>query len=484
MISNAYKKVRNYNEVKELHIHLSYLYKYTMGRFTTLQERCQEDMKKLDVANEAANSLADRKAKYKSDDDDLEIVEKVQVLIDLDSDDEAEKSPLKKTVPVSRSSPPVLIPLVQHAGSSNQEMVVTVDPAPVCIADEFDSDNELPIPPIIEEPVELPTVDINSDAKLKSKVVVRMQRVDPMLDALCEAKSSAQDVPSKETSQAIASESKSLEKDKDGNSSEDKAMEVDKTPNTESKKSSDDNTATPSVENEDLSKSIDEADESIITATETSVVDLIDTDSDLEKTLELVKENNQDITKGQPDTKEAQEHVEMEKRKSQDQEKENSDKEGNPEKSDKEDSSTDVPELANVVDDPPSSPAVKLDAAEDPDLIADLIADVEKCANSLDDVDLSLLDAVDKDDDMEKTDDILSDDEMVDLTEEKSIVAKQNGTENGLDGSNKNKNGMDSVINLSDEETDGTLDETKSPKPNDELENISSPDNFEDANSE
>ncbi|XP_016985839.1 uncharacterized protein LOC108049230 isoform X2 [Drosophila rhopaloa] len=54
--SNAYNQVRNYMELKELYIHMSYLMTYAIGRFKNLQEKCLVDMREKGFKNDA-NSL-------------------------------------------------------------------------------------------------------------------------------------------------------------------------------------------------------------------------------------------------------------------------------------------------------------------------------------------------------------------------------------------------------------------------------------------
>ncbi|XP_017019915.1 uncharacterized protein ADD1 isoform X2 [Drosophila kikkawai] len=54
--SNAYNQVRNYIDLKELYIHMSYLMTYAIGRFKHLQEKCLVDMREMGFKNDA-NSL-------------------------------------------------------------------------------------------------------------------------------------------------------------------------------------------------------------------------------------------------------------------------------------------------------------------------------------------------------------------------------------------------------------------------------------------
>lgn len=100
MNSNAYKTVTKLNDIKELYIHLSYLFTYTNGRFQTLQEKCMEDMRRLGFKNDAATlSSGNVVEKYGSDiedDEEIEIVEPSHTTINLDDSDD-ERSPRKKT---------------------------------------------------------------------------------------------------------------------------------------------------------------------------------------------------------------------------------------------------------------------------------------------------------------------------------------------------------------------------------------------------
>lgn len=100
MNSNAYKTAGKLNDVKELYIHLSYLFTYTNGRFKTLQDKCMDDMRRLGFKNDA-KSLASGNIieKYGSDadEDDIEIVEPNHQTINLDSDEERTSTSKKVT---------------------------------------------------------------------------------------------------------------------------------------------------------------------------------------------------------------------------------------------------------------------------------------------------------------------------------------------------------------------------------------------------
>lgn len=127
--SPSYKTVKNFRDIKDLTIHLSYLLTYAIGRFKTLQEQCNEGMRKMGFHDQVPsafgnitpttppapspvtpptsstpadknNSTETQQKTNKStvenaagdedddDDDDVEIVETQTPLIDLDSDNE------------------------------------------------------------------------------------------------------------------------------------------------------------------------------------------------------------------------------------------------------------------------------------------------------------------------------------------------------------------------------------------------------------
>ncbi|XP_037905685.1 uncharacterized protein LOC119648176 isoform X2 [Hermetia illucens] len=109
--SNAYKTAKNYTDVKELYIHLSYLFTYAIGRFKTLQEKCMDDMRCLGFAGDAATLESGQLEKYASDndEDDIVIVEPKTTLIDLDSDEDDDQQGSKnnkKTSPPARPAAP------------------------------------------------------------------------------------------------------------------------------------------------------------------------------------------------------------------------------------------------------------------------------------------------------------------------------------------------------------------------------------------
>ncbi|KAH8290117.1 hypothetical protein KR054_000079, partial [Drosophila jambulina] len=90
--SNAYNQVRNYLDLKELYIHMSYLMTYAIGRFKHLQEKCLVDMREMGFKNDANSlengQLAAEKQASDDEDNEIEIVEPKTDTITIDSDND------------------------------------------------------------------------------------------------------------------------------------------------------------------------------------------------------------------------------------------------------------------------------------------------------------------------------------------------------------------------------------------------------------
>lgn len=224
MNSNAYKNANKLNDIKELYIHLSYLFTYTNGRFKTVQEKCMDDMRRLGFKS-FANSLSSGNVidKYGSDadEDELEIVEPSHQTINLDSDDETspqkKSSEAPKTVSIEKSvaSQPSIQPISdsQHltqpssinnsnaSGGEEATMPHEIDISteqlecdvdimallqPQIMFDEdenieslltrMDEEIEIGTPPLSEETDT--GIDKINDLKLKSKLTIRLNRVE------------------------------------------------------------------------------------------------------------------------------------------------------------------------------------------------------------------------------------------------------------------------------------------------------------------
>lgn len=134
MNSNAYKNADKLPDIKELYIHLSYLFTFTNGRFQTVHDKCMEDMRRLGFKNDATSLACGNVIdKYGSDvdDDDLEIVEPIHQTIDLDSDDE--RSPAKNKSNRNANTPqrsiatPEITQSIQNESNENVESGVMLD---------------------------------------------------------------------------------------------------------------------------------------------------------------------------------------------------------------------------------------------------------------------------------------------------------------------------------------------------------------------
>ncbi|KAH8308717.1 hypothetical protein KR059_001042, partial [Drosophila kikkawai] len=114
--SNAYNQVRNYIDLKELYIHMSYLMTYAIGRFKHLQEKCLVDMREMGFKNDANSlengQLAAEKQASDDEDNEIEIVEPKTDTITIDSDNEddtpstsTQQKAMMKIVSVTSAAP-------------------------------------------------------------------------------------------------------------------------------------------------------------------------------------------------------------------------------------------------------------------------------------------------------------------------------------------------------------------------------------------
>lgn len=96
MVSDEFKTVKCYNEVKDLRLHLSYLHTYAISRFNGLQEKSNEEIKKLVTLSHENNSHGYGKNDLMQEDSDNDIIEL--------SDDE-DQSALSDSIIVDHSVP-------------------------------------------------------------------------------------------------------------------------------------------------------------------------------------------------------------------------------------------------------------------------------------------------------------------------------------------------------------------------------------------
>lgn len=164
--STSFKTSGNFKDLKDLYIHLQYLFTYTSGKFKTLQESLTTGMESL--------AKQDLNLKDKADDDELEIVEEKQDVIEVMSDDdeppvqEKEKSPVKKP----------LLKHIQYTKDASESAVAATDaeqevPAScieTTIAPETPKDET-------ENLINLAEM-LEKDKKLKNKVVVKVEKLE------------------------------------------------------------------------------------------------------------------------------------------------------------------------------------------------------------------------------------------------------------------------------------------------------------------
>ncbi|XP_073811301.1 ADD domain-containing protein 1 isoform X4 [Musca autumnalis] len=153
--SNAYKQAKNYLEVKELYIHLSYLLTYAIGRFKGLQDKCLADMRHLGFGNDADclenGQLAADKQASDDEDNEIEIVEPKTDLITLDSDDDDEPAPAAKTPAAATPAQPQQ-PLIRI-----QKSIPATTPTTTTIAQ-----SRVVITPLMQQPQRLPVAGFNN----------------------------------------------------------------------------------------------------------------------------------------------------------------------------------------------------------------------------------------------------------------------------------------------------------------------------------
>lgn len=225
MNSNAYKNVKKLHDIKELYIHLSYLFTYTNGRFQSVHEKCMEDMRRLGFKNDATSlstgNVIDINHQNKGsdvDEDDLEIVEPNHQTINLDSDDERtpEKNKAKSNPSSARkeatesankdvygSSSQANGPALLDISSSTENLECDVDVSSLlqCTLNEDDEEEEdengeslltrmnddvgIATPPDFEQLTEA-TVNIKNDVKLNSKVIISLEPAEKLYPDLME----------------------------------------------------------------------------------------------------------------------------------------------------------------------------------------------------------------------------------------------------------------------------------------------------------
>lgn len=180
--SSSFKQSHTFSDIKDLYIHLEYLFSYTSDKFKTLQENLKTGKESL--------AVHDVTSKEKCDKDELEIVEERTDVIEVLSDDEEENVEVTLPPHKEKERPAVLAPslakrpLLKHIQYTAEE----VSPSPaVASAPEneqstqnssttlsVESSQEEVVNDLTDETIEA----IESDKKLKKKVVVKVEKLE------------------------------------------------------------------------------------------------------------------------------------------------------------------------------------------------------------------------------------------------------------------------------------------------------------------
>ena len=168
--SSSFKQSRSFTDLKDLYIHLEYLFNYTADKFKTLQENLKtgkESLEKHDV-----------ESKEKCDIDELEIVEqKTDVIEVLSDDDEDESAPVENVRPMPASAKRQLSIANGSSESANAELATAVASI---TADDSSSSTLTAIIQGFNTSQDLDSTDelISKDKKLQKKVVVKVEKLE------------------------------------------------------------------------------------------------------------------------------------------------------------------------------------------------------------------------------------------------------------------------------------------------------------------
>lgn len=164
--SSSFKSSRSFTDLKELYIHLQYLFTYTSGKFKTLQENIVVGLEEIATQDK---SLREKNG----DDDDLEVVhvqQKVDIVEVLSDDEEAEQiknaPPKVEPLPVATHSSESLNPndIEQELPSLIVEAVLETPATPKKIIDQIELLASL-------------NVEVDDD-KLKKRTAVKVERLE------------------------------------------------------------------------------------------------------------------------------------------------------------------------------------------------------------------------------------------------------------------------------------------------------------------
>ncbi|KAL7024266.1 hypothetical protein ACKWTF_012964 [Chironomus riparius] len=159
--SSSFKNSRSFADLKDLYIHLQYLFTYTSGKIKTLQDSLGTNVEEL------AKHDKSLKEKEKHDSDELEIVEQKQDVIEVFSDDE-EELPRVNQVATKKTAAPCIKSPEQEALEVEQEIVSAL------LATMQETFNRQP-----DQPELLASCNyMSDDKKLLIKSAVKVERLE------------------------------------------------------------------------------------------------------------------------------------------------------------------------------------------------------------------------------------------------------------------------------------------------------------------
>ncbi|KAG5673673.1 hypothetical protein PVAND_003699 [Polypedilum vanderplanki] len=163
--STSFKTSRNFSDLKELYIHLQYLFTYTSGKIKTLQDNLVNGMEEL-----AKHDVA---LKEKNEDGELEIVEQKQEVIEVLSDDEDSSISKKESQPSTSIAAETTEVVTENDNIQQEIMANLVDTMQNSIS------RFVPLPEILTN-----NVAQIEDKKLKNKTVVKVERLEDSKSAV------------------------------------------------------------------------------------------------------------------------------------------------------------------------------------------------------------------------------------------------------------------------------------------------------------
>ncbi|XP_037042629.1 uncharacterized protein LOC119078984 [Bradysia coprophila] len=185
MKSNAYNSAQRFNDLRDLHQHLSYLCTYAIDRFTTLKGKCSDSMTSLTtVHEEEIKKLVETDDVYTNVDDDVQVLETVTECIEIDSDDEIEPEIGSPAIGAEKEQSNPAIKQVESVAAINVQTTTNV-------ANNAEKDElELPTPPVLS--LDDGAYD-HYDEKLRGMAVVVLEKdeqIERKLDELLQRQNS------------------------------------------------------------------------------------------------------------------------------------------------------------------------------------------------------------------------------------------------------------------------------------------------------